>query len=131
MPKFPFDPPTLGRKDLPAVLWISISTLAINAVVAEFMRERFMQNVPFWSAYIWWNLTIAVGFHFYYLIFRPLRGQPPLFRKRPGDDFETWLLGSGFKWSRLTERYTTDELLLVFGFQAVLLFATLFYSVRM
>ncbi len=57
------------------------------------------------------------------LVLRPARGMPPLLRKKDSDDFETWLTGNGFRLSRLRERYTGDELILVFGSIGVALFA--------
>jgi hypothetical protein len=131
MPKIHFDPPVLGRKDIPAVLWIFASSLGFIAVFAAFMKQTYDPNVPYWKELVNWLLIWSAGSTISYFVVRPLRGLPPLFRKRETDDFETWLTGNGWRWSRLRERYTTNELILLFGTIGVLLFACFLWTTKM
>lgn len=131
MPKRHFDPPTLGWRDLPTIA-VNIAFLLIaDAAVAAFFQRAFIREHTFLQVYAWYSLVVASGLYFYHLILRPVRGMPPLFRRRKCDDFETWISGDGLKISRLRERYSTDELILLFGFQVVLLLAMLLYASRM
>ena len=128
MPKIPFDPPTLSRKDIPALLLWFAGAVLLNVVLSAWMAQFIHE--PFYAV----SGMLAIGSIFAQLlnvlILRPARGMPPLVRKRDSDDFETWLGGNGFRLSRLRERYSGDELILVFGSTAVALFAYILWITR-
>ena len=104
--------------------------LALAAIVFTLHGVLFRDS-PYWKAFVAMALSIETSEIIYIFLLRPLRGQPPLLRRRAIDDFEAWPLGNGIRWSRLGERYSSDELILLFGIIAVMLFAVTLWVLRM
>ncbi len=129
--KLPFDPPTVQRKDVRALSAVFVSVLFGLGAYCAAMRGTFYPDKPYWHVLGTFLLSNAVAWVLIIFVVRPLRGMPPLIRKRPQDDFETWLTGYGFRWGRLRERYSTNELIWLFGVLVVPCVAAFVSSIRM
>lgn len=131
MRKDPFSQSILSREQLPAAAAIEIGKFVALAAIVFSLHSVLFRDYSYWKAFVAMALSVEAGELTYVFLLRPLRGQPPILRRRPTDNFETWPLGNGVKWSRLGERYSSDELILVFGVIAVMLLATMLWTARM
>ena len=130
MPKFPFDPPVLSARDLPVVMLVALSAFGLLAVFVAVLQPNFFPEIAAWKLYVMFVAGLATSHLISFLVVRPMRGMPPIFRKRYTDDFETWMGGNGLRWSRIYERYTTQELILLVAVISMLFAFTMAWAIR-
>jgi hypothetical protein len=111
----------LTRQEISQIVAVTFVGWVLLACVAMALQRWTLRGIPSWKIFVLLLLSAEAGRFANIFILRPLRGQPPLFRFRYGDDFATYLGGGEIKWSRLFERYSSDELILLVGVLIVLL----------
>jgi len=102
-----------GRVGLPSLLSFLALNFAAAACVALFIELMPHPELPFWKEllallYSYFSMWVIIFF-----VMRPLFGSPTVFRTRDTDRYGARVTGRDLSWTRLRERYTTTEIVVI------------------
>jgi hypothetical protein len=109
--RFDRQPRVLSPKDVPRLRPYIVACIAFCAISAIALSKEL--GKPFVPTLLLLLVAGAITQVIFIFVLRPAAGKPALFRIRESDDFETFLTGKRFDLSRLRERYSVGEIVLL------------------